>query len=419
MNKALKIAMLHDLLDSRGGAERTLLSTARHLGERGHDVSIYTLIFDRERTFTDLVENIDVHEVGALRGWLSRPVGTPSLTRRHLRRIFGRPDPAQQVFLFYGLQTFSELGLHDFDIIHASNYPASNAAALIKKRRDAVSIWGCNEPYRDLWLPAGNTESCLSRVVDKTVGSALRCLDLSLVSRLDGIYVNSNYTRSLIKQIYNRRATVIYPGVDTPPRSSEPDGSDLKKCYCPNGEKLILTVSRLYPAKRIGVLIKAVRQLRDRGKRVKLLIIGEGPERDRLYWLTQELGLRREIIFGGSVRDEEMPKYFAAADVFAFSAVDEPWGLVVLEAMAYGLPVVVPCTGGTAEMVQDHLTGFHVAGSDPNQYAEILETILEDEKLARRIGRAARSSVQEKYGIGQMVDSLEAFYQEMLESPLE
>jgi len=410
--------MLHDLLDSRGGAERTLLSAARHLEERGHDVSIYTLIFDRERTFTDLVEDIDIHEIGALRGWLPRSGDTPSFARRYLRRIFGSLDPAQLLYLFYGLQTLSELELHDFDIIHASNYPASNAAALIKKKQGTVSIWGCNEPYRDLWLPVDNTESCFSRIADRTVGGALRCLDLSLVSRLDGIYVNSNYTRSLIKQIYNRTATVIYPGVDTSLFNSRSDGSDLKEYYCPRGEKLILTVSRLYPAKRIGVLIKAVRQLKDRGERTKLLIIGEGPERDRLYRLTKKLGLGRETIFGGSVRDEEMPKYFAAADVFAFSAVDEPWGLVVLEAMAYGLPVVAPDTGGSAEMIQNCVTGFQVARSDPNQYAEKLETILKDGKLARRIGRAARSKVQKKYSVGQMVDSLEAFYQGILESPL-
>ncbi len=408
--------MLHDLLDSRGGAERVLLSAAHHLKKRGHDVSIFTLIFDRERTFTGLADNIDVHEVGALKGWLPRSRAVRSSNRQYLKQAFGGLDPAQQLYLFYGLQTFSGLKLGDFDVIHASNYPASNAASLIRKKQSTVSIWGCNEPYRDLWLPTYNTGLSLSRIVNRTIGSALRCLDVSLVSRLDGIYVNSGYTRSLVKRIYGRTATVIYPGVDTKLYGSKPDCPELKGYYCPKGEKLVLTVSRLYPAKRVDVLIEAVRQLKARGERVRLLIVGEGPERDRLHRLAQERGMAGEVLFKGSVPDAEMPRYFAVADVFAFTAVDEPWGLAVLEAMACGLPVVVPGTGGLAEMVQDGVTGLQVAEGETDGYAEKIAAILEDEKLARRMGREARSMVQKSFSMSKMVDSLETFYSRILES---
>jgi len=333
----------------------------------------------------------------------------------HLRRAFGRLNPAQAAFLLYGLQTFSRLDLEDFDIIHASNYPASNAAALIRKRDSAAAIWGCNEPYRDLWLPANGSESYISRAVNRTVGGAMRRLDVRLVSRLDAVYVNSRYTRALVKRIYGRTATIIYPGVDPGLYGPSLDGSDLKEHCCPRGENLILTVSRLYPAKKIDILIKALRRLRDRGERVRLLIIGEGPERDRLQRLAHGLGLAGEVLFEGAVPEEEMRRFYAAADVFAFAAPDEPWGLAVLEAMASGLPVVVPGTAGPAESVEDGVTGLHVAGEDLDEYAEKLGMIIADRELAERIGRSARSKVQKSFTVERMVDSLEAFYVRVLE----
>ncbi|UCD73035.1 MAG: glycosyltransferase family 4 protein [Candidatus Bathyarchaeota archaeon] len=282
----MKIAVLHDLLDRKGGAEKTLLSIARHLEDRGHDVSIFTLILDKERTFTDLVEKVNVKEVGILKDWLSYSGAPRSSMRRRLRNMFGSLDPTQQLYLLYALRTFSGLKLGEYDIIHASNYPASNAAALLKKEQGVPAVWGCNEPYRDLWLKEYSTEPYLSRAANRTVGDLLRFIDVRLVSSLDAIFVNSNYTRTLVERIYGRTSTVIYPGIDTRVYRPILDASVLKERYCPEGGSLVLTVSRLYPAKKIDVLIRAVRRLKDRGERIKLLIIGEGPEERK----TSEIG---------------------------------------------------------------------------------------------------------------------------------
>lgn len=412
----MKIAVLHDLLDRKGGAERTLLSIARNLEDRGHDVSIFTLILEKERTFTDLVEKVNVREVGILKNWLNHSGAARSSTRSHLRNVLGSLKLTQQFYLLYALRTFSRLKLEEYDIIHASNYPASNAAAFLKKEQGIPAVWGCNEPYRDLWLKEYNTEPYLSRAANRTIGGLLRFLDVRFVSSLDAIFVNSNYTRTLVERIYGRASTVIYPGIDTRIYRPRLDASALKEHYCPEGENLILTVSRLYPAKKIDVLIRAVQKLKDRGERVKLLIIGEGPERERLQKLAHKLGLLSEVIIEGSVPDEEMPRYFSAADAFVFAAPDEPWGLVVLEAMACGLPVVVPSTGGPSESVQDGVTGFQVDERRPDEYAETLGMILENSKLAGRIGHEARSTVQRRFDIRQTVDSLEAFYLKILET---
>jgi len=405
----LRIAVLHDLLDSRGGAERTLLSSVRLLEERGHQVSIYTLLLDRDRCFTRLLDGVNVNEIGVLKGHLNRREDTTSISRR-LRDYFGRLDPAKQIYLIYALKTFSNLELDGYDVVHASNYPASDAAALIKKKHQIPAIWGCNEPYRDLWLEKEREEPYLGRVMDRTMGSLLRSLDRRLVPSLDGIYVNSRYTQNLIQEIYGIRSTIIYPGIDIGQYSSNHNGSEIKDHYCPRGERLLLTVSRLYPAKRIDILIRSLRAVKRAGEKVRLLIIGEGPDRTRLERITEEMGVREEVSFRGSLPDTVMREYFAAADIFVFAAPDEPWGLVVLEAMASRLPVIVPTTGGSGEIVEDGITGLYTRQGTPREYAERILTLLRDEELAREIGNEAEATVKDRFHIEGMVDSLEELY---------
>lgn len=162
------------------------------------------------------------------------------------------------------------------------------------------------------------------------------------------------------------------------------------------GEQIVLSVARLAQHKGHDRLIGALAALPEG---VHAVLVGIGPERAALEHLTMSLGLGRRVTFAGEVPDDDLPVYLAAADAFALlsrattgeGAGVEGGGIALLEAFAYGLPVVAGATGGIPETVRDGETGLLV---DPDDHAQIvrgLTRVLDDRDLAERLGHAARA----------------------------
>jgi phosphatidylinositol alpha-1,6-mannosyltransferase len=136
-----------------------------------------------------------------------------------------------------------------------------------------------------------------------------------------------------------------------------------------------------------------------------LLIVGAGPDADRLRRLARSAGVDDRVTFTGEVPWAEMPEYFAAGDVFAMpcrtrkAGLDvEGLGMVYLEASATGLPVVAGDSGGAPDAVREGETGFVVPGRDVAAIADRVATLLADRDLARRMGAAGRAWVEAEWG---------------------
>jgi glycosyltransferase involved in cell wall biosynthesis len=151
------------------------------------------------------------------------------------------------------------------------------------------------------------------------------------------------------------------------------------------GDPVILSVGRLAPQKDLKTLFEALRLLRRRMP-ARLIVVGDGPERRSLERRRAELALKGAIDFAGY--DPCPWKYMAHADVFALSSRFEGFGLVLVEAMALGLPVVsTDCPAGPAEILEEGRYGLLVPPGDPPALAAALGRVLEDRRL--RIGLAA------------------------------
>ncbi|OLB79531.1 MAG: alpha-(1-2)-phosphatidylinositol mannosyltransferase [Actinobacteria bacterium 13_2_20CM_2_71_6] len=192
----------------------------------------------------------------------------------------------------------------------------------------------------------------------------------------------------------------LAPGVDTDVYHPDIDGTEVRRRYGLADRPVIVCVSRLVPRKGQDALIRALPAIRRQVPDAALLIVSDGPDRNRLRRLAAD----QPVVFTGPVPWAELPLHFAAGDVFAMpcrtrrGGLDvEGLGIVFLEASATGLPVVAGDSGGSPDAVRDGETGYLVDGRDLDALADRLVTLLTDRDLARRFGSAGRAWVEAEW----------------------
>ena len=207
-----------------------------------------------------------------------------------------------------------------------------------------------------------------------------------------------------------RRKTVVIPnGIDAHIFEHLPAKRQARAMLgLPLDSTLAGTVARLNPVKRLDVLLRAAASLDD----VHIVIVGDGPERARLASLAQDLNVADRATFAG--RQDNVPEWLAALDIFVLTSDWEGMPNAVLEAMAAGLPVVATAVGGTPEVVVDGVTGLLVPPRDPDALARAIVRLLRDPQLRQDMGRAGRERVERHFSVYKMVRATEALYDELL-----
>ncbi len=164
--------------------------------------------------------------------------------------------------------------------------------------------------------------------------------------------------------------------------------------------RAVLTVgrlSRIDQYKGVDRLIEALPRLLPQIPDIHLVVVGEGDDRPRLEDLSKSLGLAERVHFLGELRPEALVACYSRCDVFAMPSHGEGFGIVFLEAMALGKPVVGGANGGTPEVVEDGVSGFLVPNGDSEQLAAALERLLTDVELRRQMGLRGRERVSSLY----------------------
>ena len=184
---------------------------------------------------------------------------------------------------------------------------------------------------------------------------------------------------------------------------------------CPRHEPFrLLFVGRLRYYKGLDTLLQAMPQLPG----VHLTVVGIGPMQTAWQALTRELGIIDQVTFAGEVDDDHLPDYYNQADLFVFpsNARSEAFGIVLLEAMASGLPCLTTELGtGTSWIVQNGITGFVVPPLNPAALAQAINTIATDETLRQRFGQAALVRVKAEFSKEVMVRRVMQVYEELLQ----
>jgi rhamnosyl/mannosyltransferase len=243
----------------------------------------------------------------------------------------------------------------------------------------------------------------------------LRPLERATVRRAAALIASShNYLETSPTLAGNRdRCHVIPYGIDEQ-ELQRPDPAKVSALRRRYGPRIVLAVGRLVYYKGLEYLIRAMRSIDGH-----LLIVGDGPLRDKLGDLTAATGVSARVTFTGTLGRAELIDFYHAADVFVLPSVarSEAFGIVQLEAMACGKPVVntqLPC--GVPFVSVDGETGITVAPGAPEPLADAINRLLGDSALRTSYGAAARRRVQELFSVDLMVERTRSLYQQILDT---
>lgn len=225
-------------------------------------------------------------------------------------------------------------------------------------------------------------------------------------TKADFAITTSSYLERFVRSMGYRGPLVVVPnGVDSAHFSQQyaPEELDVlkKKLGKREGEIYLITTSRLVKKNASDDVIRALPLL---PARVSFLIFGTGPDEEMLRALTEKLGVGNRVRFMGQIGHAEMPKYLKASDIYIRPSLSEGFGIVFVEAMAAGLPVIATQEGGIADFLFDAkrnpdkpTTGWAVDKDSPEQIAEAVKDILANPEQVARVKANAKKLVIEKY----------------------
>ena len=176
----------------------------------------------------------------------------------------------------------------------------------------------------------------------------------------------------------------------------------------------VLFTDNLRKRKGVDILIRAFKDIIGRMNNVSLVIVGSGEEEKNLKDLTKKLQLQSYTEFTGRVSDEEIKLWYNACDVHCAPSRKEAFGIIYVEAMACGKPVIGPNHGGPKEIIEDGITGFLFKSENVKDLAEKLVILLNNDKIRESMGERARKVVEEKYSWGINANKTYELYKRVL-----
>lgn len=209
------------------------------------------------------------------------------------------------------------------------------------------------------------------------------------------------------------RYTVIPTGTNLEP-FLEADGKSWRAEMGWQKDMVLISVGRLAPEKNWDTLLQAFAKVHTEHPEVRLVVIGDGPARQSLETLSTELGVADRVTFTGSLPFEAIPRYLKAADIFTFASVTETQGLVTIEAMAAGLPIVAVDGPGTRDIVAHGRQGLLVK-NDPEALARGINKLLASPERLQKLSTSALKKAR-TFDINQLAKQLIRVYEEAIEA---
>jgi glycosyltransferase involved in cell wall biosynthesis len=330
-----RVALVHDYLREYGGAERVLEA----LHEMYPQAPVYVAFYDKEALgiHASRFSDWDIRET-----WISKLPFYKQLFSPY--RVFAKA-------------AFESLDLSNFDLVISS----SNAyMAKAVKVKEGAHYCYCHTPPRSLYGYTTMTDwkkNVFIKMIGHIINHFMRMMDFTVAQRVDHFIANSAETQSRIKKFYRRESLIVYPPVN------------LSAHFTVKKDKgYYLYVGRLAKSKNVDLAIAACTALN-----VPLKLVGSGKGLEHLKSIAGP-----SVEFLGAVTDEELNTLYAGAKAFLFPAEDEDFGIVPIEAMGHGVPVIAHRSGGPTETIIENKTGVFF---DDLTVESLCEAIMKVQKM--------------------------------------
>ncbi len=390
-----------------GGMNVYVREITRSLGAQGVHVDVFT------RSQNEHVPHV-LHDLG----YGNRIVHIPA----------GPEYPLPKEDLASHLPQFVE-GIHEFaqskgiqyDLIHSHYWMSGIAAIELKKQ------W--NVPFIQMFHTLGLMKNRVAQTPEELEGEYRIKGEQQLLKVADRIIAATSAENAQLIWLYQadeHKITIIPPGVDVCKFYPIPPDEAKEYIGVPPCGRMLLFVGRIEPLKGLDVLIDAISIMYRSGIYQQdpfcLAIIGGDPddreehaniEMSRIKSLAEQHGLNDLVTFLGKKSQDSLPYYYSAAEAVVVPSQYESFGMVALEAMACGTPVVASQIGGLAYLVQDGITGYTVPVDEPEELAKRIVRLLHDPELRDRMGRQATQAAQ-AYAWAKIAARLMSVYEEVI-----
>jgi len=342
----MKIAILVNLFPPKwlAGTEIATYTLADHLAWRGHEVHVITS------------HDAGLPELSQENGFCIHRIAWPKI------RFIGT--------VIFWTRICLEIQTIKPDVFHAQSLSCGIPAVIAKKLLKAPCVvWGRGS---DIYLP-GRFTMMTSKLI---------------LQNADAVLALTEDMKQKMWEICDKDISVVSNGVDL--ERFKTSSGDQRE----GNAKTIIFVGRLHPVKGVQYLIEAMAIVHQEMPDVKLVIVGDGVERSRLEELAERLNLNSCIQFAGQVPQESIPRLMHQADVFALSSLSESFGMVNLEAMASGLPIVATKVGGIPNIVEEGVNGYLVNAKNSEEIADRLLTLLQNDEIREKISANNREKAK-------------------------
>lgn len=360
-----------------GGPASYAMTLGRNIPE---GISLTVISYSSKSKYPD-DKNLPFRIIRVWRGW---PKGL-----RHLIYFFKVLNEAKKCDVIFSLNAVS------------AGWPASMAAKM-RKKKFLVKIvgdyaWEMAIHRKKSSLLINDFQDAAKRGSIKTLSKIQR----NVCRKADGVIVPSEYLFGIVKKwgIAPEKIHLIYNGVDF--KKSELSKEEARKKIAIPGN-IIVSIGRLVPWKGFKMLIKLMPKILEINQFLRLIIIGDGPERKSLESMVRNMGLERKVYIVGRKSKEEIAVYLAAADMFVLNSGYEGFSHQILEAMAAGVPVIASSVGGNKEVINQGRNGFLVKYNDEFNLIEAIKGLHRSPELREEFVAEGKKTV-EKYSVEEML----------------
>lgn len=293
-----------------------------------------------------------------------------------------------------------------FDVIHAHDWLVAYAAKTLKNSYDTPIVSTIHA-----------TESGRNSGIHDETQRYINDTEWMLTYESTEVIVNSNYMKRELQSLFGlpfEKINVVPNGINVNMFSGIERDYEFRRKYALDNEKIILFMGRLVYEKGIQHLISAMPKILAGYHDAKLVIAGKGGMIDELKAQVNSMGISNKVYFTGYMDSKQVCKMYKCADVSVFPSTYEPFGIVALEAMLSGTPVVVSDIGGLNEIVEHRENGMKSYAGNPNSIADSILELLYNPQLSQEVVKKARNMVKNEYNWAKIAQDTHFTYQKAI-----